>query len=157
MSWPITIASAAVDLDERGSEQFGQRLVPLVGHHATHVVRLHELRQISNHGRSSWCLRRAQRRCLKSRSQEVGGAQHPQVAPAGDFHRVRGARAPAPAVRAPVVRTGRFPYRVGQRFEIVTARVRRCGAVGEAHDLPAAWRGQPLTVLGTEVVAVGSA
>lgn len=44
------------DLDERRAEEFGERFVPLVGYDASHVVRLHELRQISNHGRSSWGL-----------------------------------------------------------------------------------------------------
>lgn len=37
-------------LDERRPELLGQRFVPLVGHDSAHVVRLHDLRQISSHG-----------------------------------------------------------------------------------------------------------
>lgn len=44
------------DPDEGRPEEFGERLVPLVGYDTAYVVRLHELRQISNHGRSSWGL-----------------------------------------------------------------------------------------------------
>ncbi len=77
------------------------------------------------------------------------------MASAGHFHRVRGARAPAPGARGPVVRACRFADRVGQCFEVVAAGVRGCGAVGEPHHFPAPWRGKPLTVFGTEVVAVG--
>lgn len=85
----------------------------------------------------------------------VGRAQHPQVPAARDFHRVGGARSPAPAVRAPVVRACRFADRVGQCFQVVAAGVRRCGPVGEPHHFPAPWRGKPLTVFGAEVVTVG--
>ncbi len=85
----------------------------------------------------------------------VGRAQHPQVPAARDFHRVGGARSPAAAVRAPVLRACRFADRVGQCFQVVAAGVRRCGAVGEPHHFPAPWRGKPLTVFGAEVVTVG--
>lgn len=75
---------------------------------------------------------------------------------ARDLHRIRGLRATTvPAVAAAVVRPRRFPYGVGERFEIVTAGTGGGGGVGEPDDFPATWRGQPLTVLGTEVVAVG--
>jgi hypothetical protein len=85
----------------------------------------------------------------------VGGAQNPQVTSAGHFHRVRGARPPATAARAPVVRACRFADRVGQCFEVVAAGLRGCGTVGEPHHFPAPWRGKPLTVFGAEVVTVG--
>lgn len=86
----------------------------------------------------------------------VGRAQHAEVAPAGDLQRIRGTRtATAPGPVAAVLRTRRFPYGVGERFEVVTAGAGGRGGVGEPDDLPAAWRGQPLAVLGTEVVAVG--
>lgn len=77
------------------------------------------------------------------------------MAAASDPRRVRGLRAPAPAVGSAVVRPRRFPHGIGKRFEVVTAGARGSGGVGEPDDLPATWCGQPLTVLGTEVVAVG--
>lgn len=77
------------------------------------------------------------------------------MAAARDLHRIGGLRtATAPAVAA-VVRTRRFPYRIGECFEIVAAGAGGGGGVGEPDDFPATRRGQPLTVLGTEVVAVG--
>jgi hypothetical protein len=54
-----------------------------------------------------------------------------------------------------LLRPGRFPYSVGEGFEIVTAGPGRGRAVGEANDLPAARGGQPPTVLGAEVIAMG--
>lgn len=77
------------------------------------------------------------------------------MAAACHLHRICGLRAVAPAVGAAVVRPRRFPYGVGERFEVVAAGARGGGGVGEPDDFPAAWCGQPLTVLGTEVVAVG--
>lgn len=82
-------------------------------------------------------------------------AQHPKVAAAGDLHRVRRARAAASGFGRTFVRTRGFPYGVGERFEVVTAGAGGRGGVGEPHHFPAARRGQPLTVLSTEVVAVG--
>ncbi len=43
----------AGQLDEGRAEQLGQRLVPLVRDDTAHVVRLHDLRQISSHGQPS--------------------------------------------------------------------------------------------------------
>lgn len=48
-----------------------------------------------------------------------------------------------------------LPHGVGERFEVVTAGAGGRGGVGEPDHFPAARRGQPLTVLGTEVVAMG--
>lgn len=143
-------------LDERRPEPLGQRLVPLIGHHSAHVVRLHDLRQISSHGpvllrilRTAQTTRRARRP-----SSGVRGAQHSQMAAAGDLHRIGGVRA-APPVGTAVLRPRRFPYGIGERFEVVAAGAGGCGGVGEPDDFPAAWCRQPLTVLGAEVVAVG--
>jgi hypothetical protein len=83
----------------------------------------------------------------------VGGAQHPQMPPARDLHRVRRAR--HPSTLRPVLGPGRLTYGVGERFEIVTAGAGGNRGVREPDDLPAARRGEPLTVLSTEVVAVG--
>ena len=52
MSWPIDDRVGAGHLDEGGAEELGQRLVPLVRDHPAHVVRLHDLRQISSHGQT---------------------------------------------------------------------------------------------------------
>lgn len=54
-----------------------------------------------------------------------------------------------------LVRSGGFPYGVGERFEIVTAGPGGGRAVGETDDLPAARGGQPLAVLSAQVIAVG--
>ncbi len=83
----------------------------------------------------------------------VRGAQHPEVPPARDLHRVRRSRSPAALL--PVLRPGRLAHGVGERFEIVTAGTGGGRGVGEPDDLPAARRGEPLTVLGAQVVAVG--
>lgn len=72
-----------------------------------------------------------------------------------DLHRIGRVRTAAPAARAAVLRPCRFPYGIGERFEIVAAGAGGGGGVGEPDDLPAAWGRQPLTVLGAEVVAVG--
>lgn len=77
------------------------------------------------------------------------------MAAARDLQRVRGLLAAVPAVGTAVVRTRCFPYGIGERFEVVTAGAHGSGGIGEPDDLPATWRGQPLAVLGTEVVAVG--
>ena len=53
------------------------------------------------------------------------------------------------------LRTRRFPHRVGECFEVVTARLDRAGIGGQPDDLPAARRGQALGMLGTQVVTVG--
>lgn len=70
-----------------------------------------------------------------------------------DLDRVRRSRSPATLL--PVLGTGGLTHGVGQRFEIVVAGARGGRRVGEPDDLPAAWRGEPLAVLGAEVVAVG--
>ena len=75
--------------------------------------------------------------------------------PARDLHRVGGTR-PAPRTLRPTVAgPRRLPYRVGECFEIVAARLGRGMGVGEPDDFPSPGRGQPFTVLGAEVVAVG--
>lgn len=116
------------DLDEGCAEQLGHRLVPLVGHDSTHVVRLDELRQVSNHGRSSWDVcgppklpgahgsptggasagHRAAPRPRTGHSSAgarrralLRGAQHPEMASACDLHRVRRARPPGRGPRVP--------------------------------------------------------
>lgn len=81
------------------------------------------------------------------------GAQHPEMSAARDLHRVR--RTWSPAALLPVLGTGRLAYGVGERFEIVVAGARGSRGVGEPDDFPPAWRGEPLAVLGAEVVAVG--
>lgn len=90
-----------------------------------------------------------------ARGSGVRGTQHPQMAAARDLHRV--SRPPAVLStglgRTPL-RTGRFPYGIGERLEIVTAGPGRGGAVGEPDDLPAARGGQALTVLGAQVIAM---
>lgn len=82
-------------------------------------------------------------------------AQHPKVTAARNLHRVRGVRAATSGLGRALVRTRRFPHGVGERFEVVTAGAGGSGGIGEPDHFPAARRGQPLTVLGTEVVAVG--
>ena len=59
-----------------------------------------------------------------------------------------------PGRAGPLLRAGRLAYGVGQGFEVVAAGPRRAGVVGEPDDLPAARRGEPLGVLGAQVVAV---
>lgn len=76
------------------------------------------------------------------------------MAAARDLHRVSPARATT-GLRCALLRAGRLAHRVGERFEVVTARPGRTRGVGEADDLPAAGRGEALGVLGTEVVTVG--
>lgn len=83
----------------------------------------------------------------------VRGAQHPEMAPARDLDRV--GRSRAPAALLPVLGTGRLTDGVGERFQVVTTGAGGGRGVGEPDDFPAARRGEPLAVLGTEVVAVG--
>lgn len=82
-------------------------------------------------------------------------AQHPQMPAPPDLHRVSAARALAAALRRrALLRPGRFAHRVGECFEIVTARARRGRAVRQTDDLPAARSGQSLAVFRTQVVAM---
>src|SRR4051812_31469202 len=76
------------------------------------------------------------------------------MTPAGDPHRIRGATAAA-GLRGTLLRPGGLAHGVGKRFQIVTAGPGRSGAVEKADDLPAAWGGEALGVLGAQVVAVG--
>lgn len=101
------------------------------------------------------CARQARRfRRSGLRRSGLRRAQHSQMTPAPDLHRVRAPRSLAPGLGRAFLGAGRFPYGVGQRFEIVTAGTGRGRAVREPDDLPAAGRGQPLAVLRAQVVAV---
>jgi len=83
----------------------------------------------------------------------VRGAQHPEMPPARDLHRIRRTRSPAALLA--VLWPRRLAHGVGERFQIVTAGAGGGRGVGEPDDFPAARRGETLTVLGAEVVAVG--
>ncbi len=83
----------------------------------------------------------------------VRRTQHPEMAAARDLHRV-GPASPTAAGR-PLLRTGRFAYGVGKRFQVVTAGPGRGRGVEEPDDLPATRGGEALGVLGAQVVAVG--
>lgn len=86
----------------------------------------------------------------------VRRAQHPQMAPACDLHRVhRPCAASATGSGGALLRPGRLAHGVGERLQVVTTGAGGSRGVGEPDDLPAARRGEALGVLGAQVVAVG--
>lgn len=141
------------DLDERGSEEFGQRFVPLVGHHSAHVVRLHELRQISNHGRSSWGL------CGPPKLPGRSGPQ--ESASTGGLHRRSSAPVPGAGFRwAPQESGERSTLRCPRRATSTGSAERgprpppsgprSCGRAASRTALARASRSSPLGCAGAE-------
>ena len=161
----------AGDAHEGGAEQLGERLVPLVRHDSAHVVRLNDLGQISHSEHSPGVVSR-QRAAESTQEGERGesgagplrlrrAGRILQVAAPCDLHRVGVAPGAAERVGGgpggPLLAgwcTGGLAHGVGERLEVVAAGAGRGGVDGEADDLPAARRREPLRVLGTQVVAV---
>ena len=99
----------AGDLDERGAEELGRRLVPLVGDHAAHVVRLDESGQVG-------AVRRVSRACHRCRFRRDGRGRSGRGATArcrAATCRRRTVRCRAPVGRADRVRRGAGARRPG--------------------------------------------
>jgi hypothetical protein len=76
-----------------------------------------------------------------------GGGQNPQVPLARKFDRTLGHLDRRRSTRL-IARSGRLAHSIGERFEIIARRLERIGVRGDAHDLPADRRCQPLAVGG---------
>jgi len=94
-------------------------------------------------------------RFARNRISGLGRTQHPQMTSAADLHRVRASTALALPLGGTPWGTGRLAHRVGQSFEVVPGGLRGGRTVRQPDDFPAARSGQPLTVFGAQVVAVG--
>lgn len=96
------------------------------------------------------------------RASGVRGAQDAQMSAACRRHLgvagatggVRRASTGTARVRGALWRPGCLTYCVGERFEIVAAGPGGSRGVGQADDFPAPRRGQPLRVLGAQVIAM---
>src|ERR1700761_7926688 len=78
-----------------------------------------------------------------------GRTDHPQVAAPAHLHALPDRLGPR---RPLALLLGNLPYRVGQSLQVVHALLH--GVAGQPDHVPAAGHGQPLSVLGAQVVAV---
>src|SRR6056297_4080668 len=89
---------------------------------------------------------------LRFHSSDLGN--HTQMAPPVAPAHGGGLSVVVVLVRKLVARARRLAHRISQRFEIVATGLERFRIGGDAHDLPATWRGEPVGMHLTQVVTV---